>query len=257
MPGPRRWAVAGIDLAWGERRPDGVCLLQGGPGGFTHIAHDLVRGDAELRQWLRDHLPADRPALLCLDAPVVCPNRTGSRPVDRLTHRLFHRVQAAAHPANRVLCARPLRVAAGLRRAGFSIATDWPSTPRALVEVYPHPATVRWFGLDRTIKYKRGPVAERRREFARLQSLLRAWLGRHAPELAAHPATCSLLREPWTKDTEDRTDALLCALIGWQWATGGRRAMEILGDEQSGFIVLPETKQPDRSATEFPPDSVR
>jgi predicted RNase H-like nuclease len=257
MPGPRSWAVAGIDLAWGEQRPDGVCLLQGGADGVTHFAHDLVRGDVELRQWVRDHLPDDRPVLLCLDAPVVCPNRTGSRPVDRLTHRLFHRVQAAAHPANRARCARPLRVVAALRRAGFSIDTDWPSTPRAMVEVYPHPATVRWFGLDCTIKYKRGPVAARRREFARLQKLLRAWLGLHAPELAAHPAARSLLRQPWSKDTEDRTDALLCALIGRGWAVGGRRAMEILGDEQTGFIVLPETKQPDWSATEFPPDSVR
>ena len=170
---------------------------------------------------------------------MVCPNRRGARPVDRLTHRIFHRVQAAAHPAYRLLAARPLRVVRRLQRAGYDISTDWPATPRAIVEVYPHPATVRWFGLDRTIKYKRGPVAARRRAFARLRSLLRRWLENCAPEIAQHRPTAALLRTPWTKDCEDMTDALLCAMIGWQWAVRGRRTLEILGDRRSGFIVVP------------------
>ena len=116
-----------------------------------------------------------------------------------------------------------------------------------MIEVYPHPATVRWFGLPRTIKYKRGPVIERRREFARLQHLLRAWLQLHAPEIAVQETIGHLLRARWTKDDEDRTDALLSALVGWQWATRGAAAVEILGDTEHGFIVLPTEKQPGRS----------
>ena len=244
MPRPRRWAVAGLDLAWGEQRPDGLCLLRGEGKRVIDIHHALTRGDRALLDWLRAHTTQDIPLLLCLDAPLVCPNRTGARPVDRLTHRLFHRVQAAAHPANRALCVRPLRLARRLQRAGFAIATDWPATRRALIEVFPHPATVRWFGLDRTIKYKRGPVLARRRAFARLQRLLRAWLGRHAPEILREPATAGLLGTPWTKDIEDQTDALLCALVGYQAALHGWRALEILGDLRTGFIVLPQQKQP-------------
>ena len=244
MPCPRRWAVAGLDLAWGERRPDGLCLLRGEGKRVVEVRHALTRGDAALLAWLREQVPSGVPLLLCLDAPVVCPNRTGARPVDRLTHRIFHRVQAAAHPANRALCVRPLRIVRRLQRAGFSIATDWPSTRRALVEVFPHPATVRWFGLSCTIKYKRGPVADRRREFARLQRLLRRWLGATAPEILREPATAALLRTPWTKDIEDQTDALLGALVGRQWAVAGRRSLEVLGDHRTGFIVVPQAKQP-------------
>lgn len=236
---PRRWAVAGIDLAWGERRPDGICLLHGEAKRVVGLSHALTHGDDALLDYLHTHLAPDVRTLLCLDAPVVCPNRRGARPVDRLTHRIFHRVQAAAHPANRVLAARPLRVVRRLQRAGYDISTDWPATPRALVEVYPHPATVRWFGLDRTIKYKRGPVAARRRAFARLRSLLRRWLENCAPEIAQHRPTAALLRTPWTKNGEDMTDALLCAMIGWQWAVRGRHTLEILGDRRSGFIVVP------------------
>jgi predicted RNase H-like nuclease len=239
---PRRWAVAGIDLAWGERRPDGVCVLHGTGRRIASVSYTLTRGDQALLAHLRASIAPGRPALLCLDAPVVCPNRTGSRPVDRLTHRLFHRVEAAAHPANRELAARPRRLVRRLQRAGFAVSTDWPATPRALIEVFPHPATVRWFHLDRTIKYKRGPVAARRREFARLQCLLRAWLTKQTPALAADPATAALLRTAWTKDTEDMTDALLCALVGWQAAVKGPRSLEILGDRRTGFIVLPRTE---------------
>jgi predicted RNase H-like nuclease len=244
VPHPRRWAVVGLDLAWGENRPDGLCLLRGTGRRTTAVRHALTRGDAALVAWVREHVPPEIPALLCLDAPVVCPNRTGARPVDRLTHRLFHREQAAAHPANRARCGRPLRLVRCLQRAGFTVATDWPATRRAIIEVFPHPATVRWFGLRRTIKYKRGPVTARRAEFARLQRLLRRHLTGTAPSIARRTATAELLRAPWTKDTEDCTDALLCALVGRQWAVDGPSALEVLGDHRAGFIVVPRKKQP-------------
>ena len=245
MPRPRRWSVAGIDLAWGERRPDGLCLLRGEGRRVVSVSHALTHGDAALLAWLREQVPPDEPLLLCLDAPLVCPNRTSARPVDKLTHHLFHKEQAAAHPANRTLCKRPLRVVRRLQRAGYSVTTDWPATRRSLIEVFPPPAIVRWFGLPRTIKYKRGPVTARRREFARLQRLLRGWLAAQAPEILQLRATTALLRIPWTKDIEDQTDALLCALVGRQWAVRGRCSMEILGDLRTGFIVLPVEKQPD------------
>ena len=45
---PRRWAVAGIDLAWGERRPDGICLLQGEAKRVIGLSHALTHGDDAL-----------------------------------------------------------------------------------------------------------------------------------------------------------------------------------------------------------------
>ena len=74
----------------------------------------------------------------------------------------------------------------------------------------------------------------------RLQRNLRRWLAARASDIAAHGDIAALLKSPWTKDNEDRTDALLCALIGWQWTTKGRPSMEIVGDEATGFLVLPE-----------------
>ena len=100
---------------------------------------------------------------------------------------------------------------------------------------------IRLLGLERIVKYKRGPVAARRAEFARLQGLLRGCLRtRFAPgEWEETPALATVLAAPWTKPAEDRLDALICALIGYHhWRHAGTRS-EVLGDLETGFILLP------------------
>jgi predicted RNase H-like nuclease len=112
-------------------------------------------------------------------------------------------------------------------------------TKKTAAEVYPHPAMVRLFGLPRIIKYKKGSVAERRKEFQRLQGLMRKLMKRHFPGLKLNQETRSLLRQKWSKPVEDRTDALFCALIGmWHWMYQGRKS-EVIGDRKTGFILLP------------------
>jgi predicted RNase H-like nuclease len=175
-----------------------------------------------------------------VDAPIVCPNRTGTRPVDRLTHRMFHREHAACHPANLMRCPRPPRVARILQRNGFRVGWETLAGGRWVAEVYPHPAMVRMFGLPRIIKYKKGSVAERRKEFQRLQGLMRKLMKRKFPGVTLNQETRSLLRQKWSKPVEDRTDALFCALIGmWHWMHRGKRS-EVIGDRKTGFILLPE-----------------
>jgi len=177
-----------------------------------------------------------------VDAPIVCPNRTGTRPVDRLTHRMFHREHAACHPANLMRCPRPPRVARILQRNGFRVGWETLAGGRWVAEVYPHPAMVRMFGLPRIIKYKKGSVAERRKEFQRLQGLMRKLMKRRFPGLKLNQETRSLLRQKWSKPVEDRTDALFCALIGmWHWMHRGKRS-EVIGDRKTGFILLPEER---------------
>ncbi|MFN0067455.1 MAG: DUF429 domain-containing protein, partial [Limisphaerales bacterium] len=230
--------IVGLDLAWGERKPDGLCLLAGNARGARVVRHDLTFGDDDLAAWFRKNVPAG-PALVMADGPIVCPNPTGSRPVDRLTHTLFGRFHAACHPANATKCPRPARVAARLGELGFRVGWEPGRSGRLVAEVYPHPAMVRLFGLDRIVKYKKGPVVERRREFRRLQILLRACLAGQFPEVTLPPETRRLLRTPWTKNVEDQTDALFCALIGWRhWRDRGRTS-EVIGDLGTGFILLP------------------
>lgn len=236
---PARILIAGIDLAWGETKPDGVCLLEATRDCARVLDVGLQRGDPELLTWIKERVGHEA-SLLAIDAPIVCPNATGGRPVDRETHRHFGRYHAGCHPANLTKCARPARLAAALVARGFTIGADWSMGPRLLAEVYPHPAMIRLFGLPQIVKYKRGPIVRKRTEFQRLQTLITAVLARHFPKLELDDATRALLSSPWTKPIEDQTDAFFCALIGyWHWLYRGTRT-QVLGDLTTGFLLVPQ-----------------
>jgi predicted RNase H-like nuclease len=220
--------------------PDGVCFARLARGRARILGYAYPRGDAALLDALAERIPRSAPALLTIDAPIVCPNRTGTRPVDRLTHRLFHREHAGCHPANLGKCPRPARVLRRLRSQGFVAGWEHAGQARLAAEVYPHPAMVRLLRLPRIVKYKRGPVAERRREFARLQRLLRRLLAAELSFVAIDEETAALLRAEWSKPVEDRVDAFFCALLAlWHLRHRGRRSQTI-GDLATGFILLPE-----------------
>ncbi len=237
--------LVGIDLAWGERNGDGLCLLEAVEGRARIVETAHVFGDVALLEWLETRLPpAPAPAALLFDAPLICPNVTGSRPADRQTHTVFGRFHAGAHPANRRLCPRPLRLAEAVgSRLGFGLGWARPRESRLAVEVFPHPASVRWLRLERIVKYKRPPVALRRAEFARMQGLLAGCLRERFPELEENDVLRAVLAAPWTKPAEDRLDALLCALVGYHhWKHDGAQS-QVLGDLETGFIVVPAAEE--------------
>jgi len=232
--------IIGIDLAWGEKKSDGVCLLEANRSEACVRGFGYPTGDEELLGFLSLALEETKQVLLTIDAPIICPNRTGTRPVDRLTHTMFHREHAACHPANSTKCPRPPRILRKLRSRG--ITPGWEIEPgmKIAAEVYLHPAMVRLFKLPRIVKYKKGKVAERRQEFRRLQRLMRKLLSTEFRFLHLNAETYTLLREPWSKPVEDKADALFCALIGlWHWRYRGRRS-QVIGDLKTGFILLPE-----------------
>jgi len=245
--------IVGIDLAWGENKPDGVCFLR-----YRRASRDAwiagfayPQGDDALMAAIGEVLPKANSAFLAIDAPIVCPNLSGARPVDVQVSRLFHREHAGCHSANLTRCPRPSRVLARLKAEGFSAGWDFvaalPESRRTLslplrraAEVYPHPAMVRLLCLSRIVKYKKGRMSERHSEFARLQSLLVGLLTRELPFLGLDDEARSLLSVRWSKSAEDRIDAFFCALIGlWHVHHQGHRS-QVVGDFSTGFILLPE-----------------
>ncbi len=232
--------LVGIDLAWGEKNPDGLCIIESSGEHAEITSIELSHGDDQLLERLAA-LPDSAPAILAIDAPLVCNNHTGSRPVDRLTHSVFGRWKCGCHPANTQLVQRPQRLLKKINALGF--ATGW-SGNRYVMEVYPHPAIVAWFNLAERIPYKRGRVAARRKEFSRLQSLILKHVPELFPRLMINESTRQLLTQPWTKNIEDLTDALLCALIAcWHYYHHGQQSL-ILGDCDNGFIVTPSGRFP-------------
>lgn len=235
--------IVGIDLAWGEAKSDGVCFIRRRRASAWVEGHAYPQGDAPLAAVIEAALPPANPAFLAIDAPIICPNPGGSRPVDREITRRFGRQHAGCHSANATLCPRPARLLGVLAsRLGFVPGTDLGSARRLAAEVYPHPAMVRLFGLARVIGYKRKPrrpAAHCAAEFARYQRLTANLVAREFSQLELDEATRALLRAPRSKTNEDLLDAFFCALIGlWHVQHRGLRS-EVVGDLDTGFVLLP------------------
>lgn len=251
--------IVGVDLAWGEQKGDGLAWvdMEGRleRARLAGVCNSL--GDDALLGVIGELLPPPLPGLVAIDGPILCRNRVGARPVDRETHRRYGRHHAGCHPASLLRHPRPARIARRLRRLGlrldFRLArprqrTEGASPLRRQIEVYPHPALVHLLNRQRIIKYKRGGAATRAKGLRLLQGSLRTllpalrppiwWDGGAGRSLTEDPRT---LRGLERKSLEDRLDAIVCAVVGllhW-WHGGHPDWIEVPGDLESGFIVVP------------------
>ena len=85
----------GIDLAWGEKQPTGLAVLDA-DARLLHLA--AVRTDEEIEAALAPYLGPD--CVAGIDAPLVVTNATGSRPAEQALSRDFRKFEAGTHPSN-------------------------------------------------------------------------------------------------------------------------------------------------------------
>lgn len=235
----------GLDLAWGERKPTGVAVLNG-EGDLLQLSAET--DDASILAALAPY--RDGACLVAIDAPLVVVNETGNRPAEAALNADFSRFDAGAHPTN---TGKP-EFADSPRGARVAAALGLDLNPRSrrdrrAIEVYPHPATVVLFGLERTLKYKNKPGRS-------LPSLREALLTliRHIEALAdsetpmrvrGNPAWDELVaavetaeRKSQLRVAEDQVDAVLCAYIA-RFVEANPRRTTIYGDPATGCIVTP------------------
>ncbi len=236
----------GLDLAWGEKNNTGVAVVDA-DGRLLHVgaAHDDASIEAAVEQYVSDD------CLVAIDAPLIVCNPSGARPCETALNRDFHRFEAGAHPANTENPAfrspRGARIATALT---LDMDPASSSTRRA-IEVYPHPASVVLFELDKTLKYKKGSIESRRRELLRLMTLIEG-LDKTSPRLRVnHNMSWVELRKRVEAATrpvqldrdEDPVDAVVCAYVALYWYHR-REDVTVYGDFATGYIVTP-TLPPD------------
>ncbi|WP_240645716.1 DUF429 domain-containing protein [Georgenia sp. SYP-B2076] len=235
----------GIDLAWGERNPTGVAILDA-DGSLIHVSAQTT--DETITAALAPY--REEPVLVAIDAPLVVTNPTGNRPCEAALNRDFARFDAGAHPANTgkpefAGTPRGARVAKAL---GLDINPTSGRARRA-IEVYPHPATVVLFGLGRTLKYKQRTGRSR----AELREALLTLVA-HIEGLAdADPAMVvtehagwrelvarvrSARRKSELRVAEDQIDAVLCAYVA-RFSVAHPERTTTYGDLDTGYIVTP------------------
>jgi predicted RNase H-like nuclease len=234
----------GLDLAWSTRNPSGVAALDG-DGRVVDARADL-RSDADILTWVRSSLGAT--TAIGLDMPTIVRNRTGARACERELGTDFRRYHAGPHPANLGRFpdgGRARRLLDALRDDGVieRLALGPRTAGRFAFEVFPHPAHVRLFGLERIFQYKkkRRPWPLVLAEWSRYRSAL-AGLSRAEPPLAMPDWIPSAVAPRGYKRWDDLLDALTCAYVAsyvWHWGMAAPRT-RVYGDLEDGYIVVPE-----------------
>jgi len=235
----------GVDLAWGERNPTGVAVVD--PEGRL-VRIGTARDDAAVVAALWPYVQGD--CLVAIDAPLVVTNQTGRRPAEIALNRDFHPFQAGAHPAN---TGKP-EFAAGPRGARLANALGLDMDPqssaaRRAIEVYPHPATVALFRLGRTLKYKVKPgrgLGQLRSELLRLMDGVEGLAAAAVPlRVAGNDDWIGLRRQVVTAErksdlrrAEDPVDAVVCAYVAL-YADRCPADVITYGDFTTGYIVTP------------------
>ena len=246
-----RWFV-GIDLAWSARNPSGYAVLRGEGAGFEFVVAESVHDLEDMAQRIRA-LPGDW--MVAIDAPLIVRNQEGMRSSDRELSALYRRFEAGALPTNLTLLGGVVRggdLVRALAGDGLRVVGELPPARlrgRWAFESYPHAGMVELFGLDRTIKYKRGRVSQKRRGLAELTDLLRTRLAKLEPPLAIDDGLAALLdtnladlRGSALKAQEDKLDALFCSYLAgylWRW---GRKRHRLLGSAPDGAVVVPRVR---------------
>ncbi|GAB3792258.1 DUF429 domain-containing protein [Nocardioides ungokensis] len=235
----------GVDLAWGQRKPTGLAVLDES-GRLVHLS--AAGTDDEIVDALAPYVEGD--CLVAIDAPLIVPNATGNRPAEADLNRDFARFDAGAHPAN---TGKPeLAGPGGPRGARLCSRLGLDMNPRSgrarrAIEVYPHPATVALFRLGRTLKYKNktGRSLEALRgELLVLMGLLEG-LADADPALSVNGPWKELVvrvedatRKSELRVVEDQVDAVVCAYVGL-FAVRRPELTSTYGDFAGGYIVTP------------------
>ena len=235
----------GVDLAWGQRKPTGLAVVDdGGRLVLATVATDYASICAALRPYV------DNDCVVGFDAPLIVRNATGQRPAERAINADFARFQAGTHPSN---TGKP-EFADGTRAAQLAEALDLDidarsGSSRRALEVYPHAATVALFRLGRTLKYKSKPgrgLAQMRTELQRLMELIESLAGAD-PALRSgncqdwarlREAAESASRKSDLRRVEDPVDAVVCAYVA-MFAARRPDDVTYYGDAETGYIVTP------------------
>jgi predicted RNase H-like nuclease len=249
--------LLGLDLAWSPKNPSGVAAIDD-TGRLLDVRADL-RTDDEILAWIRTW--RGERGVIGFDMPTIVRNKTGMRDAERDLSAEFRKHHAGTHPANLIRFSdggRARRIIDDLRADGVE-EDPWiaPNDPRLVaIEVFPHPAHVRLFGLQTVFKYKKKSrdwddvLPEWERYRAALASL-------HAadPPLRLDDRIPEQVGRVGYKRWDDTLDAITCAYVAsfvHRWGSGAPH-VRVFGTLTDGYIVVPDRAVFDHKASGVTP----
>ncbi|WP_193113213.1 DUF429 domain-containing protein [Sulfurimonas marina] len=205
----------GIDLAWGEKNLSGFCVAKPQGKKLKIIELKLLKSIDEIIQAILQY--KDHKIYVGVDAPLVVPNETGNREIEKNFNKDFAKYKISMLPANKKLLSkyspkiRSIELFEKLSKEGFQ--RDFKHN-KVIFEVYTHSTIAMCFHNHEILPYKR--KKGRSSEFIKEQlNIYKKYLFK---EFHSHPLLkqdVAELKGQSVKDYEDMLDSLTCSYAMW------------------------------------------
>jgi predicted RNase H-like nuclease len=252
MTNARTDVLIGFDSAWTDnpKTPGAICSVALRDGQVVAFKPPRLARFGEALAFIAEHRSQDGCTLVAIDQPTVVPNLTSMRPVERVAASLVSWLGGGVQPSNRGRAGMFCDASPIWPFLQSLAAIEDPETSRTAksglyaIEVFPALALA---SLDPSFF---GRLAAPRYNPARRKTYRPADWGRVAQAAAQNLSQLGVdeaaqwcrhaadLPKP-TKADQDRLDAMLCLLIAIWWRTRDRSQSMILGNIDTGYMVLP------------------
>ncbi len=201
----------GIDLAWGEKNLSGFCVIQETKTKLKILDVKLIKSIDEIIQEIQKY--KDLHVYIGVDAPLVVPNESGNREIEKQFNKDFAKYKISMLPANRKLLTkyspkiRSEELFLKLQECNFK--RDF-NHDKVIFEVYTHSTIAMCFNNHAILPYKR--KKGRDTEFIKGQlSIYRDYLKKEILTHELFKIDIESLKGQKVKDYEDQLDACTCA----------------------------------------------
>ncbi len=245
-------SVVGFDSAWTDKpkAPGALSIIRHSQGISRLHLEPTLTSFAEARAIIKAERAEVAKCLVALDQPTIVPNASGSRPVDKVAGSLISWIGGGVQPANRSKVGMFDDDAPIWKFKDELKANEDPEQARVaaeglfLLEVFPalalaslEPQFCRRLGAP-----KYNPAVRRRFQLVAWQTVLRVLIrlgSSHA--LQNFDSWCETMLGAVSprKSDQDKVDAMICALIGLHWLRAPRAQSMMIGDLESGYMIVP------------------
>ncbi len=198
-------------MAWGEKNLSGFCVLQEGAKKLKIIDTKLLKSIDDIVDEIQKYKDYD--VHVGVDAPLVIPNETGNREIEKNFNKDFAKYKISMLPANRKLLTkyspkiRSEELFLKLESCGFK--RDF-THDKSIYEVYTHSTIAMCFNNHEILPYKR--KKGRDTDFVKEHlSIYRDYLKKEIYTHEVFKKDISALKGQQLKDYEDKLDACTCA----------------------------------------------
>jgi putative endonuclease len=202
----------GIDLAWGDKNSSGFSVVTKKSKKLKIVESKLLYSIDDILIEIQKY--CDEEVFIGIDAPLVIPNKTGNREIEKEFNRDFSKYKISMLPVNKTLLSkyskniRSVELFERLSQMGFK--RDF-MTSKVVFEVYPHSTIATLFNNNQILPYKR----KKGRDILFIKeqmSIYQNYLKKEFLSSKILQRDIFTLKGKSLKEYEDILDSLTCAL---------------------------------------------